>query len=140
MLTFYTLLLTCKQNICTLSVYITPILHIWGSSMQRSPSPIINTVFLQVTQTFFWTQIRSIIMGLNPNKLQRLINEIKKYDGGISNFIQSRRHSSLEVINDIMETLKRLIHLNGQKCIVCVLNYLFHQSDLGDLANQIKRI
>ena len=99
---------------------------------------------IQATQASrsVWSQIRSMIMGLNRENLQRFINEINRYDRGLLNFefVQIHAFSAQEVIDNIILPSLQRWHPEGRKCILCLLNYLFQRSGLSNLANQVRMI
>ncbi|CAB4038847.1 Hypothetical predicted protein [Paramuricea clavata] len=102
-----------------------PWCNICGKNMETSP-PV-------------WSQIRDIIRELDRQQIQAFVTEINKCDEGILNSIQFHAIPDHEIVDALVRPLQRC-HLRGQKCVLCLLNYVFQRIGRSDLANYVKEI
>ncbi|CAB4031026.1 Hypothetical predicted protein [Paramuricea clavata] len=96
-----------------------------------------KTTKIKQTSRLVWSNVRGIIEELNPQQLQDFIAELNKCDEGILGAIQFHDHGALT--HEIVDALQRY-HLSGERCILCLLNYVFHRIGRSDLTNSVKGI
>jgi hypothetical protein len=86
-----------------------------------------------------WLRIRDIIRELDRQQIQAFITKINKCDEGILNSIQFHAIPDHEIVDALVMSLRRR-HLSGQKCVLCLLNYVFQRIGRSDLANHVRGI
>ena len=86
-----------------------------------------------------WLRIRDIIRELDRQQIRAFITAINKCDEGILSSIQFHGIPDHEIVDALVMPLQRC-HLSGQKCVLCLLNYVFQRIGRGDLANYVREI
>ena len=77
---------------------------------------------------------------LRPEQLQAFIDEVNHYDRDILHLIHHNQETTFqEIINNVIQSL-RIYNLAGNKCSLCLLNYVFQRIGRLDLAIEIRSI